>query len=215
MNYRNNGSIPKRPAPTIVPDDTPPAKRSKPQEDPDQGQCPDITEQDLIRQAKAIRSQMLAIRAARAEVGTATQPIAVEDFGEPDVVDNLPEPAPYTGWRPRVGAAEVNFRFDHTGMILPPAAETDLWTYSQSLKGWCRYCCIACGGLLDGDSVEVLLTHRGALPGPLARDTRNPPEFKTRVAPLCPGCLRDARLRLRGNPQGYNGRGSTVWVLPV
>jgi hypothetical protein len=214
--YRNNGAAPKRKG-TDGP--TPNPKRPKLSSAEIDKIAIDLTQPDTqpiedpdavaVYDAEASKVRAAVDRNLAAKNAAATAPFpAPEDSLEP-----LPD-LPYTGWRPRVGPAEVNFEFDHTGKALPAVNEPNDWTYSQSLKGWCRYPCIACGSSLDKDEVQVLLDHRTAIPAALARDTRNPPEYKMRVAPFCSSCRTDATRHLRANPQAYNGRGVAVWVVP-
>lgn len=215
MNYRNNGSAPapsaKRKAVVSVDSVAPSAKRPKVVIDLDIEPTQPIEDPESIesyyKTADSVRASVDRNLAAKNAAATAPFP-APED----DVVD-APKPA-YTGWRPRVGPAEVNFRFDHDMSEKPVGDDAGSWTYSSSLKGWCRYPCVICTVALGQDEVQTLLDHRTGIPTPLARDTRNPPEYKLRVVPLCSNCITASKKACRQNPQAYNGRGNAIWIFP-
>lgn len=86
------------------------------------------------------------------------------------------------------------------------------WYYSNSMKGWIRSPCLICGEFLTKGEMQATADQRNGIPEPMARDTRQPPAWKSRNLPICNGCSGIARARLQGNPQNYNGKGSTIWT---
>lgn len=116
-------------------------------------------------------------------------------------------------WRPSMPAcAQANYCFDEHGLTTPTNLNKPY--YSASMKGWTQAKCIRCEEYLDTQDHEHLRDLRYNLPEPLAKDSSNPPRFKTRFVPLCRNCTPGILEELRANPQTYNGRGVCYWIMP-
>lgn len=95
------------------------------------------------------------------------------------------------------------------------ARQSDIWHFSPSLNGWVTYQCLFCGTALCTTDYEHVYNFRNGVPKPMATQPNNPPSHKYRIAPICGECLEPVTARCKSNPQHYNGRGYTVWILPI
>jgi len=193
----------KRPPPTATPADTPGPKKAKLVEQPDDGDSVTDVENPSLATEPGVPDND----------ADATQPYdADETDSESGDHVGLNSRHPGTAdttvnWLPDL--ARLNYIKD------PFKSLTNVdWYYSNSMKGWIRAPCLLCGNFLNASEMTTVGdAHRG-LPQPLARDTRTPPAWKTRLLCVCNGCQRDVKTRLAGNPQNYNGKGTTIWVMP-
>lgn len=122
---------------------------------------------------------------------------------------------PYLGWKPNLPpSASINYKLDPDRKLEGSKEVQGNWMWSGSLKGWCRYPCCGCGNYLTLDEAHAVYDFRSLIPEALARDVRNPPQYKIRPIALCTQCSNSFKQRCKANPQDYNGRGNSVWVAP-
>lgn len=218
MNYKGNAAPPKiaarttahgAPQPTAQtrpnlqrdpPSAPPPAKRAKSVENPQDSQDLDLTEY---------------CPPANTPTGDEIEePVVADpfDYGDNGGINSVPRPV-WTGYTPKVGPARHNFKFDPFKES-KEHVDSEHWTYSPTMKGWCRYECLMCAEYLAIYEAELCFNFKNGIPETLARDTAVPARWKSRTVPLCTDCLAKAVTRTRTNPQYYNGRGIAVWTLP-